>query len=173
MIEKSSNYSVFGCFTSVSQCTSYEGTDELFARLSLSYEDFDGYFENSFLNIPVDKNEQKSLRAKFVWKPNEKLTVTPSFSYRDQVQLGFPFRKAVDERDYNGILPNSLARNDINNLEVNTQGGSVKIEYKWDKLSLTSITASNNNDNEQDIDLDYSPVALLFNHHSIRQSHWR
>ncbi len=131
----------------------------LSGRMSLNYEDFDGYFRNTFNGEPVDDNRQQNFRASLLWKPSNRLSVSPAITLRDQDQHGFAYRRAADERDYEGI---SLARNEANNVTVDTQGASLKIEYELPAGQFTSISAVNNNDQNFGVDIDYSPAALFF-----------
>ncbi len=133
--------------------------DRLLARLSFSYENFDGYFNNSVDGAAIDDNAELGVRGSFQISASEDLIITPSFSIRDQNQRGFTFRRVADERDYAGEPFN---RNDTNDVILQTQGAALKVEYDIGEFSFTSISAFNNNDENYGVDLDYSAIPIAF-----------
>ena len=122
--------------------------DKLFFRLSGSYENRDGYTENTFLNTDVDSQSGFTTRGKLLWTPTEDLSVAFNVSvdgYDDGPQ---PFVALEDETPFS-IQQDFLGFNDLNN---DTQ--SIRVNYEHPSFRLTSITARRFSDTRFELDSD-------------------
>ena len=129
--------------------------DKLFGRLSASYRDTDGQFDNKFTGDDDTGNylEEKNIRGRLIWEPTEQLTLDATASYRD-VEAGAINFNAVfalpGAASFLGIPELAEDVNDhnfryINNVEgENNQENtffSLKADYEMSFGTLTLIAA--------------------------------
>ena len=132
--------------------------DKLAFSLSGSYEERDGYTENTFLDTDIDSQSGFTTRGKLLWTPSEDVSVAFNVSvdgYDDGAQP-FVILQSDDpfetEQDFEGF-------NDLNN---DTQ--SIRVDYEHSAFRLTSITARRFSDTnfEYDSDGGISAIAAVF-----------
>lgn len=132
--------------------------DKLAFSLSGSYEERDGFTENTFLDTDIDSQSGFTTRGKLLWTPSDNLSVAFNVSvdgYDDGAQP-FVILQSDDpfetEQDFDGF-------NDLNN---DTQ--SIRVDYEHSAFRLTSITARRFSDTnfEYDSDGGISDIAAVF-----------
>ena len=128
-------YGSFNSFNVDGSLSSPIVEDKLSFRLSGSYDNRDGFTENTFLDRDIDSQSGLSTRGKLLWTPTEDLSVAFNASVDDYNDGEQPF-VALDaedpfevEKDFDGF----------SNLNNDTQ--SVKVDYEHDAFRLTSISA--------------------------------
>ena len=65
--------------------------DELYGRAAVSYTNFEGVRENTFLGLPADANRNFSARTRFLWEPTDNFSadLRGSVSDDDGTAIGF------------------------------------------------------------------------------------
>ncbi len=66
-----SSISVMVVWKALSGAISGPMTDTLNYRITASYKDFDGLIDNVYLNKKVDFQQDKNIRGRFIWQPND------------------------------------------------------------------------------------------------------
>lgn len=131
--------------------------DELSFRISGSHVESDGLIDNEYLNEEVDFYKDNSLRARLLWTPTEQLSV--DFRYGYQRYEGGALNFAL--QDNCGVLNGCFAANPdydpnaaddtstvitagrLGESERTLEDASLKVDYEFDSVTLTSITAWN------------------------------
>ena len=137
--------------------------DQLYGRVSVSYRDTDGQFENKYTGDDdvINNIEETNVRGRMIWEPSERLTLDATASYRD-VDAGAINFNAVFALDqaagFTGIPEFYENVNDHNFKYIfNTPGEnsqettffSLKADYEMDFGTLTLIGAYD--DMEEDL----------------------
>ncbi len=110
--------------------------DELFFRLSGSYDSWDGYLRNPFLNEDVNENSRGTGRAQLLWTPSEAWEVSLNVAF-DDYEDGTGSNIVLGE----GNDPFKVEQNidGVNDLTINSQ--AFRIAYTHPDFRITSITA--------------------------------
>ena len=122
--------------------------DKLAFRLSGTYNNRDGFTENTFLDTDVDSQSGLTARGKLLWTPTEDLTVAFNASVDDYNDGAQPFVALNTEapfeiqQDFDGF----------SNLNNDTQ--SVRVDYRHDAFRLTSISARRFSSSDFEVDSD-------------------
>ena len=146
--------------------------DQLYGRISLSYRDTDGQFENKFTGDDDTGNnlEETNVRGRMIWEPSENLTLDAIASYRDVEAGAINFNAvfALDQAAANFDNPALAADvNDHNFKYINNAEGennqtttffSLKADYEMDIGTLTLIGAYD--DLEEDLFSDGTSGAF-------------
>ncbi|MEO1340481.1 MAG: TonB-dependent receptor, partial [Cyanobacteria bacterium J06635_13] len=126
--------------------------DKLSFRLSGSYENRDGFTENTFLDTDIDSQSGFTTRGKLLWTPADNLSVAFNASLDDYNDGAQPF-VALDSED-----PFEVDQDFDGFTNVNTDTQSVRVDYEHSAFRLTSISARrfSSSDFEGDSDI-FSP----------------
>ncbi|MGD1850656.1 MAG: TonB-dependent receptor domain-containing protein [Cyanophyceae cyanobacterium] len=109
--------------------------DELFFRLSGSYDSSDGYVRNTFLDEDVNESSRGTGRAQLLWTPSDAWEISLNVSFDDYadgagsnvpLSQDDPFKA---EQDVDGF----------NDLTINAQ--ALRITYTHPDFRVTSVTA--------------------------------
>jgi iron complex outermembrane receptor protein len=128
--------------------------DKLFARLAVSHNSTDGFYENIYLHEKIDHFKDDSARLRLIWKPTEKLNVdfrleggkvrgnAINFNLQFPFIPGTHFANGLDIMDTS--MPYVANVRSLNN--QNRWNVSVKADYTTDYgvLSLTTAYAKLN-----------------------------
>ncbi|HVY66218.1 MAG TPA: TonB-dependent receptor [Gammaproteobacteria bacterium] len=111
---------------------------------AFSYTDTDGYIENTYLNEKADPYKDVSMRARLLWEPNDRLkTDFRIYDSRVNTQalyfniVGFPSSVPLDVNVTS--LPVRVNNPGENNRDLSQL--AFKLDYKFDKATLTAITS--------------------------------
>ncbi|MFG6095161.1 TonB-dependent receptor [Leptothoe sp. ISB3NOV94-8A] len=107
--------------------------DELFYRLSGSFERRDGFYDNSFLDEEFDEKSGGTGRAQLRWTPTDAWDISINASLEDYQDGAYPLVLLDDdpfdiEQDFNGFS------------DLNTNSQSLKVAYLQPDFRVTSIT---------------------------------
>ena len=109
--------------------------DKLFARVSVSAMDRDGYVTNTFGGDDLKSQNNLGVRAKLRYLPSSKTDVTFSMDYtRDR-----PVGTAYDEFD--AVLNDVVSIKDPYEASRDIMGGSLKMVSQLEPFTVTSISA--------------------------------
>ncbi|MEM7793985.1 MAG: TonB-dependent receptor [Cyanobacteria bacterium P01_C01_bin.118] len=129
--------------------------DELFYRLSGSFERRDGFYDNGFLDEEYDEKSGGTGRAQLRWTPTEAWDVSLNASVEDYQDGSFPFVPFDDDpfdidQDFNGFS------------ELSTNSQSIKVAYLQPDFRVTSITTRRFSDQAavSDGDLTVADAAI-------------
>ena len=139
--------------------------DELFYRLSGSFERRDGFYTNSFIpDEEVDEKSGVTGRAQLRWTPTEEWDISLSASaeeYKDGLPLAL-----LDDDAFN----TELSENGFTNLSTNSQ--SIKVAYLQPDFRVTSITSRRFSDQSAVADIDISTLDGGFNPNGYDSTVW-
>ena len=134
-------------------------SDTVAARLSVNYLDRDGWIDNSVTGDDFGGFDEISYRLQFLLTPNDRLSSLikfhgfhqdgdmPQVFYANAFTPGVEgLRSGFDEEDASHDAPAQF--------ELDHFGTSAKIEYDFDNVKLTSITAYDTVDNFSQADID-------------------
>jgi iron complex outermembrane receptor protein len=129
--------------------------DKLAFRLSGSYNNRDGFTENTFLDRDIDSQSGLTARGKLLWTPTEDLKIAFNASVDDYNDGAQPF-VALDAED-----PFKVEQEFDGFTNVNNDTQSVRVDYKQNAFRLTSISARrfSSSDFEADVDIFSPPTA--------------
>lgn len=133
--------------------------DKLLFRLSGAYKDSDGNIENSFLRRNVDFYESKDIRARFMILATEALTIDLRGSFSD-IDGGAVMDSSMDASLSGNANREVLPRSNIlGNSARQINDATVKIDWRTDAGTLTSITGYTDLAEDYYGDLDFcNPV---------------
>ncbi|MCG8362470.1 MAG: TonB-dependent receptor plug domain-containing protein, partial [Pseudanabaenales cyanobacterium] len=140
--------------------------DELFYRLSGSYERRDGFYDNSFLDEEFDEKSGWTSRAQLRWTPSEDWDVSLNTSFEDYRDGAYPFVPLDDddpfdiEQDFNGF----------NDLNTNSQ--SLKVAYLQPNFRVTSITTRRFSDWTAEGEIDLTVADVLRSESDFDSTVW-
>jgi len=150
-------------------------TDTLRGRLSVRAGGMDGFLHNSFNGNDEPQTDYYTVRGKFQWLPLENLDISGKYERNEldvdgrSIQIieaplalmplftSFDpsFEDRLNESKSVGGLGNENSKTDSNL-------GTLRMEYALDDFSLVSLTGYTDYDYDDDRDVDFSPVPLLF-----------
>ncbi|KGL63474.1 TonB-dependent receptor [Polaribacter sp. Hel1_85] len=145
--------------------------DKIFYRFSTQYKDFDGLFTNDFLNEKVDFRTDVNVRGQIKARISNDFSVTGTYQYFDL--KGGAAYYAVNPIGFEGEFPGGVMdpnpTNDNNVIVADVLGksdmknnyGNIKMEYKFENMSLQSITSFNNVEKTMNGDLDFLDFDLF------------
>ena len=140
--------------------------DELFYRLSGSFERRDGFYDNSFINEEYDEKSGGTVRGQLRWTPTEEWDISLNASVEDYQDGSFPFVALDDgtpfdiEQDVNGFS------------ELSTNSQSLKVAYLQPDFRVTSITTRRFSDQAADGDLDLTTLDAATNGSAFDSTVW-
>lgn len=163
---------------------SYSGpiSDQFAFRIAGRWFEHDGFFESSLDGGKIDFEKTRGVAADFLYQPDSPLTVLFKLSYTDE-DSGQPASQVVRanglprvtpiippstglglNQTYVGALPGRPRALDVNTTRLNelheygyreeTTRFSVNLDYSFETMALTSITAWNRRDTEYQFDGD-------------------
>jgi iron complex outermembrane receptor protein len=103
----------------------------------VSYFDTDGYLDNAFLHEKADPFRDLSARARLIWAPSEAFSADLRVSGSQVDTRALYFNITADVNDTS--LPIRVNNRGVD--ERNMYGASLKLDWKWDAGTLTSISA--------------------------------
>ncbi len=131
--------------------------DKLFFRLAGTYEDFDGLIRNVTLNRKVDWREQKTVRAELMARPTENLSIDLRASLQWLDAGAAYFTWADNANDFTTPVMSDIEG--VANRDL--QEYSIKIDYQFPGVTLTSVTAFAKTESFLDEDLEYTPMPII------------
>lgn len=134
-------------------------TDKLFFRLSGSFTDRDGLINNVTLDDKVDFKESTILRGGLKYLMNENVAVNWNFNYLDS-DLGGGIYSIVPLPDLNRNFEDSIDQNVLGENDRDIFETSIKIDWELGAVTLTSISAYSNVDDQIISDADFSADIL-------------
>lgn len=127
--------------------------DELFFRLSGSYDSRDGYFNNTFLNEDFASSSSGNGRLQLRWLPQEDWDITLSGAFSAISEDGVPIVPIDGDPFTVGLNAGGFA-------ELNTNSQSLRIAYTQPDFRVTSVSARRYSRANQAADFDGSSVDL-------------
>lgn len=142
--------------------------DKLFFRVAGTYEDFDGLIHNVTLDQKADWREQKTVRAELMARPTEDLSIDlrASLQWLDAGAAYFTWAEHANDfttpvmTDYPGRAERDL------------QEYSVKIDYDFSGVTLTSVTAFAKTESFLEEDLEYTPAPIITAEQALDFKSW-
>ncbi|MEM1241918.1 MAG: TonB-dependent receptor, partial [Cyanobacteria bacterium P01_H01_bin.26] len=140
--------------------------DELFYRLSGSFERRDGFYDNSFTDEEYDEKSGGTVRGQLRWTPAEEWDISLNASVEDYQDGSFPFVVLDDgtpfdiEQDVNGFS------------ELSTNSQSLKVAYLQPDFRVTSITTRRFSDQAADGDIDLTTLDAGTNGSAFDSTVW-
>ncbi len=136
--------------------------------LSGYYDRNDGFFVNEYDNTRADKEQSAGGRFKLDWLINPNLKAQYTFNYDHVDQGAFPYGLYNKET---GVVepirindPSSYLRNMLNN--------SLYLEWKTDKILVSSTTAYQYLKDDMKMDQDYTEKSVFTLHQKQKQYAW-
>lgn len=134
--------------------------DELTFRISGSHVESDGLVNNEYLDEKVDFYKDNNVRARMIWTPTDKLSLDLRYGYQkyDGGALNFALQEncgvingcfaSVPEYDPGAADDTStvITAGRLGDAERTLEDASLKVDYEFDSITLTSITAWNSLD---------------------------
>ena len=133
--------------------------DTLFFRLSGSLTDRDGLIDNITVDDEVDFKESTILRGGLKYLVNDDVTVDWNFNYLDS-DIGGGIFSIGPIADLNSNFEDSIEQNVLGENARDIFDTSIKIEWDLGFVTLTSISAYANVDDEVISDADFSSDVL-------------
>lgn len=136
------------------------GSEALLYRVSLMAQERDGQLKNKNLdNKLVDFKSAQGARGWLLWKPTERLDMDLRFQYSAQEGGSGYFRPWSES--FLGNTVGDIQSEIIGKSYVDFGEGSLKVDYRFDAGTLTSITAYNQTRSGNDQDLDQTAQAFI------------
>jgi iron complex outermembrane receptor protein len=142
--------------------------DKLFFRAAASYEDFEGTIRNVTLDRDVNFYDSFSFRGRILATPNERLTIDLRASVEDLDSGAAYFAPALDANDFDTPVQGDYLGTAKRNLEEY----ALKVDYDFDGVTLTSITAFSKVDSFLDEEVDYFAAPILVVDQTLQTESW-
>ncbi|WP_410503791.1 TonB-dependent receptor [Leptolyngbya sp. 7M] len=131
--------------------------DQLFYRLSGSYNRQDGFVRNTLLDTNVDGGSGGTGRAQILWTPSDEWEILLNASVADYREGAEPFVLPGSEDPFE----TELDFDGFNDLVTNAQ--SLRVAYSTPNIRVTSITAHRFSSQEAAFDQDATAADLEIN----------
>lgn len=143
-------------------------SDHVGISLSGYYDRNDGFFVNEYNNTRADKEESAGGRFKLDWliKPNLKAQYTFNYDYVNQ--RAFPY--GLFDKATGTVAP--IRINDPSSYERNMLNNSLYLEWKTDKILLSSTTAYQYLKDDMKMDQDYTEKSVFTLNQKQKQYAW-
>ncbi|MDH6344035.1 iron complex outermembrane receptor protein [Parabacteroides sp. PFB2-12] len=125
--------------------------------VSAYYDRNDGFFTNEYTGKKADGEESAGGRLKFDWRITPRLTAAYTFSYDYADQGAFPYGKY--NKETGKTAPVML--NDPSSYKRNTLANHLQLEYKTDRILLTSTTGFQWMKDDMRMDQDYDTTSVF------------
>ena len=142
--------------------------DKLFFRAAASYEDFKGTIHNVTLDRDVNFYDSLSFRGRILATPTERLTIDIRASVEDLDSGAAYFAPVDDANDFDTPVQGDKLGTAKRNLEEY----ALKIDYDFDSVTLTSITAFSKVDSFLDEEVDYFAAPILLVDQTLETESW-
>jgi len=158
-------------------------SENISARLAVMGESQDGYIDNSLPTFDGVDTEDKAIRASFLWDVSDDLVATLKLEHGEFERFGTTYQ-VTDSGIYTDAYFSQFAPNFESNFDDNThidntlgaQQESTKnnnvtlnLDYQLGELSLVSTTGFISFKSNDFLDVDFSPVPLLYQ--NVRQDY--
>lgn len=141
--------------------------DTLFYSVAGNFVNDNGNVDNTFLGGKVDERDDKSLRGKLMWTPNEDFTATLALDAERFRGGSYAFEPLTTAQNN----PESVAHNFRGRDDRDTKGISLNMEWMLETMTLTSITSWRDWENISSSDSDGTPTAVPFYHSYAEETH--
>lgn len=134
--------------------------DKAFFRVSGSYRDFDGLLRNEFLGTLADPYREYIVNGNLLFTPNDRLKIDVRGHFLDS-KSGSLSAEVITTAQLDEFKPLFLFRNTdlVDNREI--YDFSLKVDYDFDAVTLTSITGYTKVDQNIFGEADFFPVPFL------------
>ena len=133
--------------------------DLLLFRVAADYRKFDGVLHNVTLNRKVDFVEDLNLRGRLILTPTDRLSFDLRGAYGDLDGGASWYIPLPDGQPNNTSEP--IQNDFLGRSPRKTNDASLKIDYRFEPFTLTSVTAYNKTDIDLIEDLDWTPRSIL------------
>ena len=140
--------------------------DELFYRLSGSYESRDGFYDNRFLDGEVDEKSGWTGRAQLLWTPAEAWEISFNAAVEDYQDGAYPLVDLEDddpfeiEQDFNGFS------------DLSTNSQNLRVVYRQPNFRVTSITTRRFSEQTAEGEIDLSVADVLRSDSTFDSTVW-
>jgi iron complex outermembrane receptor protein len=125
-----------------------------------------GYFDNIFLDSPVDEDDYYGARVKLVHEATDRTKLMFSSGYEHSKQGGYPYAqinlKTKEVSPINYDFYSSYERDILSNAFV--------VDHSTQKLMIQSVTSHQYLKDDQNIDQDFTDKALLYVNQNTNQN---
>lgn len=126
--------------------------DVLAARLSVDFQEDDGYIENVFLGKKANSTETLTARGKLLFQPTADLDVLLTLVHNHN-EMG---NQSVRKTEEGEVRFYEIATNADGMDEVTVNSATARVDYRMDdSWTLTSITSASENEYNGVLDYDY------------------
>lgn len=135
------------------------GDSDFAARAAWRYDEFDGFFTNTFDGRAIDADRHAAGRVMLAWQLRNDFDALLTLAVRDQAQRGFVLRRTNAPDNFTGL---PFARDARNDFDTDVLGADLQLTYTAPRFTLTSITAVHDVAQDLSVDLDYSAQPIFF-----------
>lgn len=143
-------------------------SDKVGISLGGYYDRNDGFFVNEYNNTRADKEESAGGRFKLDWLINPNLKAEYTFNYDYVNQRAFPY--GLYNKGTGVVEP--IRINDPSTYERNMLNNSLYLEWKTDKILLSSTTAYQYLKDDMKMDQDYTEKSVFTLNQKQKQYAW-
>lgn len=144
-------------------------TETVAGKLSVVDFERDGYLDNTYGGT-VNTVDYTTWRGQLLWAPSERLEFLLTGDYREDESDGNNLVTRTQgeplDKNYKVSIPDSGYE------DVQARGLSLRIDYDWDSVLLTSITSWNDLDEDYQNDQDWSPLDALTGFDTRENEQW-
>ncbi|MFL9839759.1 TonB-dependent receptor [Sphingomonas sp. ST-64] len=133
--------------------------DLLLFRIAADYRKFDGVLHNVTLDRKVDFVEDLNLQGRLILTPTDRLSFDLRGAYGDLDGGASWYIPLPDGQPNNTSI--RIQNDFLGRSPRKTKDASLKIDYKFDPFTLTSVTAYNDTDIDLIEDLEWTPASIL------------
>lgn len=136
----------------VSALTSHKLADNLALSVGAKYEEYDGFYKNTYTGKTSGDRYTTNGRLQIDWQSSNRVKWSLTTSFEHSYQDGYPYA-SYESREIAYNSPSSYLRNMLN--------VGLQMEYRHDKFFLTSTTGYQHLNDEMRMDQDFTPLSVF------------
>ena len=144
---------------------------DLFLGISAATIERDGYTKNTHLGRDADPLDERGLRLRLRYLPNDRMDVTLGLDVA-RIRDGYYDKALATGRRLEDTVPHRVAYDFPGRDDKDLRGASLRVRYDDDRFTLTSITGLRDNKYTFTGEFDGTPQPVANDVYSVKQRQW-
>lgn len=144
---------------------------DLFLGISAATIERDGYTKNTHLGSDADPLDERGLRLRLRYLPNDRMDVTLGLDVA-RIRDGYYDKALATGRRLEDTVPHRVAYDFPGRDDKDLRGASLRVRYDDDRFTLTSITGLRDNKYSFTGEFDGTPQPVANDVYSVKQRQW-
>ncbi|MFC4928825.1 TonB-dependent receptor [Delftia deserti] len=145
--------------------------ENLFLGISAASVQRDGYTRNTYLGRDADPLDERGLRLRLRYLPNDRLDITLGLEVA-RIRDGYYDKTAATGRRLEDTRPHQVAYDFPGRDDKDLRSASLRVRYDTDLFTLTSITGLRDNKYTFTGEFDGTPQPMANDVYAVQQRQW-